>query len=73
MKRCSEKKNFCDMCCEFHIGISYPAKRVDCKKKCKSRIKGKSISLKSNKNLSNKSSKIGKKRGLIRNKGVRKN
>ena len=53
-----KKENFCEMCCEFHIGISYPLKRVKCKKKCSSRIKGNEIVTEKKKNLTNKLSNL---------------
>lgn len=28
------------MCCEFHIGLKYTNKRLDCKQKCKKVING---------------------------------
>ena len=58
MNQCVKKENFCEMCCEFHIGISYPFKRVKCKKKCSSRIKGNEIVTEKKKNLTNKLSNL---------------
>jgi len=34
LKSCSFKENFCNMCCDFHIGLNFPGKRYKCKKKC---------------------------------------
>ena len=31
---CSHRENFCNMCCDFHIGLNFPVKRFSCKKKC---------------------------------------
>jgi len=38
---CKTRASFCIMCCEFHIGIKFPLKRVKCRKKCNKNIKGK--------------------------------
>jgi len=42
-KLCANKANFCSMCCNFHIGLSFPIKRVKCISKCKNLIFGKKI------------------------------
>ena len=31
---CNQKENFCTMCCNFHIGTSFPLKRINCQTKC---------------------------------------
>ena len=36
MKTCIVKENFCQMCCQYHIGESYPGKRFQCTRKCES-------------------------------------
>jgi len=41
MKQCMNKKEFCSMCCEFHIGTKFSNKRKDCKVKCTNLIYGK--------------------------------
>lgn len=33
------RQSFCSMCCDFHIGISYPKMRFECKTKCNKVIK----------------------------------
>jgi hypothetical protein len=57
------------MCCEFHIGIKFPTKRLHCRKKC-----GKVIKTKSKKNnLAKKKKKHkGKKKGQNKNKNKNK-
>ena len=47
------KQSFCTMCCEHHIGIKYPKKRVECKIKCKQVIK-----IKKRKKFSGKRNKL---------------
>jgi hypothetical protein len=32
--QCIQKKEFCSMCCYFHIGEKYSNKRTDCKSQC---------------------------------------
>merc|ERR1712160_188807 len=34
VKQCMNKKEFCPMCCTFHIGTKFQNKRNDCKRKC---------------------------------------
>merc|ERR1712032_1309371 len=34
VKQCMIKKEFCPMCCNFHIGVKFSNKRNDCKRKC---------------------------------------
>ena len=70
--RCCERANFCDMCCEFHIGISYPTKRVDCKRRCTKRIKGKGLSSNEKKKNNKKISKLVKKMQKSKNKKEKK-
>jgi len=38
---CVTKASFCLMCCEFHIGMKFPLRRVRCRKNCNKNIKGK--------------------------------
>jgi hypothetical protein len=34
LNECKAKNNFCKMCCNFHIGIKFPDKRLECTGKC---------------------------------------
>ena len=43
------RQSFCSMCCDFHIGISYPKKRFQCKSKCSKVIKRRKIKKKKGK------------------------
>ena len=47
------------MCCEFHIGINYPGKRLECRRKCSKIIKSdkKKIDKKHNKKKGKKDEK----------------
>jgi hypothetical protein len=47
---CSKKANFCNMCCEFHIGFKHLDKRIECKDRCVALIEGRNpIYLRKNK------------------------
>lgn len=56
------KQSFCSMCCDFHIGIKYPKKRFNCKKRCNHVIKAKKkkngLGVNNSKSLGNVNSRI---------------
>jgi len=41
VKQCMNKKEFCPMCCNFHIGAKFGNKRKDCNTKCHNLVFGK--------------------------------
>ena len=49
--KCSEKKEFCGMCCHFHIGSKFYNKQRECEKKCDNLINGRDIEEGLDKNL----------------------
>lgn len=59
--KCTQKKEFCPMCCEFHIGSKFSNKRKDCSMRCKNLIFGKKPGNKVQKKGKNKKTKKAKK------------
>ena len=70
--RCQQKKEFCPMCCEFHIGTKFANKRNDCKTRCHTLLYGKKSEKKSVKNSKKDKGKGKKKTKSKKGKGKKK-
>merc|ERR1712032_439757 len=68
VKQCMNKKDFCPMCCNFHIGVKFSNKRNDCKRKCSKLINFKKDKVKKGSKKNSKKNKKGKKNIAKKNK-----